>query len=167
MVRARIAERMGRVDIAVARGDMMRGVGAKRKRCRTGQDSSKAYFEWLRQWTEEDKKVVLLLIGFDLAVASLVLSEKLFSPERKSLLVAAAVLSLMVSAGCLFKYFHALHMALRALLPSILTGDTNLVDPVFFAVWQRNKTWFRLGYGLTAVGLGLLFIAYLKLVLSW
>jgi hypothetical protein len=130
----------------------------------TDQTNTKAYFEWLRLWTEEDKKVVLLLIGLDLAVVSLVLSEKLFGSEPRSALVAAAIFSFLISAGCLFKYFHALHMALRALLPLIITNDISQVEPTFFKVWKGNKAWFRAGYCLVAVGFGFLVIAYLKII---
>ena len=126
---------------------------------------NKAFFDWLRAWAEEDKKVILLLIGFDLAIVSLVLSEKLFSSEPKSVIVACAVFSFMASAGCLYHYFHALHMAIRALLPSVLNDDIAQVEPLFFGVWSKNKWWFRAGYALLATGLVLLFIAYVHVII--
>ncbi len=127
---------------------------------------NRVYLEWLRAWTEEDKKVLLLLIGFDLAIVSLVLSEKLFSAQPKSALVACAVVSFLASAGFLYQYYHALHMALRGLLPSVLSDSISDVEQLFADVWKRNRGWFRLGHFFLGLGLLLLLLAYVRLIAS-
>ncbi len=68
-------------------------------------------------------------------------------------------------AGCLFKYFHALHMAIKALLPSVLNNDIAQVDPLFSNIWLKNKWWFRIGYSMIAIGLILLLMAYIRIII--
>lgn len=126
--------------------------------------TTEAYFEWLRKWAEEDKKVVLLLIGFNLAIVSLVLSEKLFSAQPKSVLVAGAVVLFMSAAAFLYRYFHALHIAIRQILPMLLDEDTTAAANTFEAVWKKTKWWFRIGTACTAGGLILLLAAYINLL---
>lgn len=131
----------------------------------TLKQNEQNYLEWMRAWTEEDKKVVLLLIGFDLATVSLVLSEKIFNLQPKSWLVATAVLCLIVSAVCLYEYFHALHRAVRQMLPLVLSGGVTEADEIFNKVAHKYLIYFWVGYILIPIGLIVLLAEYARFLI--
>ena|SRR5260370_10770967 len=62
-------------------------------------DDKTAYLEWIKSWTEEDKKVVLLLIAFDLGTISLILSGKTGAGSPMPTLRGLGLVCLLVSAG--------------------------------------------------------------------
>lgn len=118
-----------------------------------------AYLEWIKSWTEEDKKVVLLLIAFDLGTISLILSGKTGSGSPTPTLRGLGLICLLVSAGSYYLYFHRLHLVLRGLRPGGEPLSPESVDKRFTDVWRTNRIWFRCGGFLMFLGLGLLIVA--------
>jgi hypothetical protein len=122
-------------------------------------DDKAAYLEWVKSWTEEDKKVVLLLIAFDLGTISLLLSGKTGIGPPIFALRGLGLVCLLGSAGFYYLYFHRLHLFLRGLCPRGDPLSPEQIDERLARVWRTNRIWFRFGGGLMFLGLFSLIIA--------
>src|SRR6202040_2693797 len=92
-------------------------------------DLKKKYIKSRLSLMEEDKKSVLLYVAFNLALVSLVLSEKVFAKVATcKALVVAGLLFLMSSAFLLFDYCRNTHLATFPLAKTILTLDVTRAE---------------------------------------
>lgn len=122
-------------------------------------DNKAAYLEWVRSWTEEDKKAVLLLAAFDLGTISLILSGKTGVGSVMPSLRGLGLICLLLSAGSYYLYFHRLHLVLHDLCPRGEPLSPESVDELFTGAWRANRIWFRCGYVLMFLGLISLIVA--------
>lgn len=126
------------------------------------EDLSKDYIKALIDLAEEDKKSVLLYVAFDLSVVSLTLSEKVFQgAQAHSLVVAAGLVLLLLSATLFFHYYRTRHLATFALVEQLLTLDVQAARQIPKDNWRRQKVAYRIGYSVRAAGIAVLIAAYL------
>lgn len=107
-------------------------------------EHKKEYVAGLRAWADEDKKVVLLWITFDLASVALILTGKVFI-VGSSPLVAIGVVLLVFSAILYFAYYHDLHMTTRELNKYYLSLKCDDALNTVRSAWWKNSRIFKLG----------------------
>ena len=80
-------------------------------------------------------------MGFNLAVVSLVLSEKVFAKvATRKALVVAGLLFLMSSDFLFFDYYRKTHLATFPLAKTILTSDVTRAEEIRAAVWANTRS---------------------------
>lgn len=124
-----------------------------------GFELKKEFINGFRSWVDSEKQFVFLIIAFNLAISSLVLSEKVFASE-KSVWIGTAVLLFLGSAGLYYWYYHTLHMAVRKVLFTLETLDVEKAKRAQAEPWNRCKHAANIGAVLTLVGLLLLVWRY-------
>jgi hypothetical protein len=124
-----------------------------------GFDLKKEIINGFRSWVDSEKQFVFLIIAFNLAISSLVLSEKVFASE-KSIWIGASVLLFLGSAGLYYWYYHTLHMAVREVLFTLETLDVKRAKDAQKEPWNRCKHAANTGAVFTLVGLLLLVWRY-------
>lgn len=119
----------------------------------------KEYINGLKAWVEEDKKVILLGIGFDLAAISLIISNKVPGAlNPNSILIALGMLSLLFSAYFLFVYYHGLHLAVREIHRQLKTLNIYNAENALDKLWKERSLKFHIGLALLYLGV-IIFIA--------
>lgn len=124
-----------------------------------GFELKKEFINGFRSWVDSEKQFVFLIIAFNLAISSLVLSEKVFASE-KSLWIGVAVLLFLGSAGLYYWYYHTLHMAVREVLFTLEALDVEKAKQAQSEPWNRCKYAANIGAAFTLIGLLLLVWRY-------
>lgn len=133
----------------------------------TDETRKKEYIAGLKSWADEDKKVVLLWIAFDLAIVSLTLSEKIFDDaSNRSPVVGIGVLSFLLSVILFFVYYHDLHMAIRSMNEHLLDLNCDQALHKIRTTWIRNSRIFDVASGLLVLGFVAFVVRYVSKI-SW
>jgi len=126
-----------------------------------GNETKTDYIKELLSVVNEDKKSVLLYVAFDLAVVSLVLSEKLFQgPEDNSRYVVLGLICLLISAFFFFNYYRKMHLACFELAEQLLSMNTDEAKKIPSRIWAQHKLGYQVGYAIRIFGLGTLLWVY-------
>lgn len=125
------------------------------------EELRKEYIKSILSVVEADQKSVLLYVAFDLAVISLMLSEKVFQgSSSKSLFVAGGLLLLLISASLFFDYYRKMHLSTFSIVDQLLSLNTRRARRIPNAVWQKHKIGYQLGYVVRLLGVAVLIAAY-------
>lgn len=123
----------------------------------------KEYIKSMLSLMEEDKKSVLLYVAFDLAVISLVISEKILTVENFFRpVVVVGLVYLLISVSLFFAYYRKMNLAAFPVTRTLLTLDVAKADAIRAEAWAKNKFKYWVAHLSMGLGIALLLAALIK-----
>ncbi len=130
--------------------------------------TKKEYIIQMRNWNEEDKKIIFLLIAFDLSIIFVTLSKKIFGTNtHKSPLVFIGIVCLLIGVGLFYTYYHRRHQISKDIIKTLKCLSIDKADNLSEQAWESNKKVFRAAYILSLIGIILFFIEFYIGVKWW